>query len=162
MNAETAREFPDSLDGVQVGAVRRQEVEKETATVLFPPLFVETGMVILGVVHNEDDLAVGSRGGAPQLPEKVEEGLRIEAAFLAAKDQPAVAEAKGPKVSDTPARRMMEQNGIFHFRGNPHPATGSVLLEVHLVQRPQVDARISGQPLEFFYAPRVAGGLPGQ
>ena len=45
-----ARELPDSLDGIAVRAVRRQEIEPEMGLLLLPPVLVKTSMVIAGVI----------------------------------------------------------------------------------------------------------------
>jgi hypothetical protein len=44
----------------------------------------------------------------------------------------------------------MQQNRIGIFWGNPHPAAGSALLEVALIQTLQVQSVVVDQRQEFF------------
>lgn len=86
MQTAAPGEFPHSLDRIQFGAVGRQEVQSEAMTgLLFSPAFVETSVVIFGIVGDDDDAAAGSGAGTSEVTEKAEEGFVIEPGFLAAK-----------------------------------------------------------------------------
>jgi hypothetical protein len=50
VEAETARELPDSLDWIEFRALRWKEVEFEWLGHVFPPVLVEPGMVVLRVI----------------------------------------------------------------------------------------------------------------
>ncbi len=63
------------------------------------------------------------------------------------------------------ASRIVSDHGVGNVRWNPHAAAGAVLLEMHLVHRPQINIIRLGQFAEFFYALPGAQGplvrLPG-
>ncbi len=52
MNTKPTPEFPDPLRRVQFRAAGRQEVQAEMFRLLLPPVAVQPGMVISGVVGN--------------------------------------------------------------------------------------------------------------
>ncbi len=52
MQTKATREFPYALGRIQFGAVRRQEIQSETPGSLPPPVPVQPGMVVFGVVGN--------------------------------------------------------------------------------------------------------------
>jgi len=58
--------------------------------------------------------------------------------------------------------RGMKNHGINRLRRNPHPATGTVLLEMAFVGKPDIQVISSGPTLEFFYMRPLPLGLPGQ
>ena len=76
---EFAEEFPDSLDGVEVRAVRREEQQDEAGLLKAAPLGVKRGMVIPGVIDNDDDATAAASAPAPQLTKEGPAGLCIEA-----------------------------------------------------------------------------------
>src|SRR6202022_3049935 len=54
------------------------------------------------------------------------------------------------KISHAASRGRMQQDRVLGFRRNPHLASRTVLLEVHLVGSPEIYSRIHHQRLEFF------------
>jgi hypothetical protein len=53
----------------------------------------------------------------------------------------------------------MKEDGVHHFWGYPHDATGAMLLEMTFVLKPHLKVFVSGEAQEFFY---IAVGLRGQ
>ncbi len=136
VKAPTSSQLPDSLDGIEFGAVRREEVEAEMFGARLPPGSVEAGMVIAGVVGDHDGSAPTTAGGVPQLAQERMTRDGIKGAFLAPEHKPAVADPDGSEVFDALAGRVVKKHGVLHFRGNPHTAPGTVLLEVNFVHGP--------------------------
>ena len=55
VDPELSKELPDALDGIEVGAIRRQEEQDEIGLLQATPFGVEGCMVIPGVVEDDDD-----------------------------------------------------------------------------------------------------------
>jgi hypothetical protein len=56
----------------------------------------------------------------------------------------------GAKVADTFSRWVMQHNGVLAFGRSPHAAPGTMLLEMHFIQRPKVDILGTGKLSDFF------------
>jgi hypothetical protein len=100
-------QLPDALDGVEFWAIGRKKVQGEASLVSFPPLSVETGMVIGGVVGDDDRPATGSPSSLTKL---LQEGLArdgVKAALLAAVDEAPVAKPDGTEVLDALPGRLV-------------------------------------------------------
>ena len=143
METETAREFPNSLDRVEFGAVGREEVERESGQLLLSPGQVQTRTMILGVVADDDDVPASGRAGFTQELQKLPEAFAIEAVRFAAIKELAVSQSHGAEVSDATPGRVMIEDRILDFRRYPHATARTMLLEVYFVQRPQIGGRIS-------------------
>ncbi len=63
----------------------------------------------------------------------------------------AISYADGAEISDALAGGMMVDDRVFDLRRHPHPATRSLLLKVHFVQRPEVYSVVLYQLSQFFY-----------
>lgn len=150
MNASSARELPDSLDGVEVWTVSGQKVQAEPARPLCSPQLVESSMVILGVVGDYDHPSARSPTNPTESFHEIKEGHGVEDVRFPAEEELAVAQPYGGKVSDLATCRMVQQNRVSCFGWHPHPTTGAVLLEVHFVGCPKVHGVVSAQPSEFF------------
>jgi len=147
---ELAEELPDSLDGVEVRAVRREEQQDEAGLLKAAPLGVKSGMVIPGVIDDDDDAAAAAPAPAAQLTKEGPAGLGIEAPLGFGSDQPSISDPDGSKVADEFACRRMATNRVPNFRWNPHAAPAAMLLEMDFVQRPEIDLRVDGESTEFF------------
>src|ERR1039457_1371592 len=93
MDTKTAREFPDALRRVQFRAVGRQEVQTETFRLLLPPVLVESGVVISGVVGNHHHLSIRAGAGGTKLLQELPAGHGVELAGLTTEEELAVAQA---------------------------------------------------------------------
>jgi len=173
MEAQAADEFPDSLDGVKLRAVRREEEQLELGLLFFSPCFVYAGVMISGVIGDNHDAVSGMTGYLPKVAEKAPGGLGVELFRLLLGVELAVAKANGPEIPHRLARRVVQQDWIPDFWRNPHPASRAMLLEMDFIDGPQVYVWIGRQSAEFFYkrlAPRdrhgrsvgvvYAGGIP--
>ena len=93
MNAKPMGEFPNALRGVQFRAVGRQEVQAETFRLLLPPVSVQSGVVISGVVGNHHHLSSRARAGSTKLFQELPAGQGVELARLGPEEELAVAQA---------------------------------------------------------------------
>ena len=57
MQTAAACEFPHTLDHIELRTVRRQVFDHEILRVFLAPRAMEFGMMIAGIVQNEDDLS---------------------------------------------------------------------------------------------------------
>jgi hypothetical protein len=72
----------------------------------------------------------------PQGFHELEEGRRVEFALFPLIQKLTVPKSHGSEVTNVPPRWVMQQYGILLLRRNPHPAPGSMLLEVNLIHGP--------------------------
>src|SRR5688572_17236019 len=113
--------------------------------VLLPPLGMNSGMVIFGVIRDDLHALAGHSAAAFQVLKKFPTGLAVKASRLSAGDQSTIPQTDGPKESHTFAGGMMKTNWIFDFRWYPHAAAGTVLLKVNFVHGPEINVWISCQ-----------------
>ena len=160
MQAKTAGQFPDPLDGIEVGAVRGQVVQREDFGLGLTPRQVKLGMMIFGVVGDDDDAATATTTGGFKVEKERGESLAVKDSGIALDHEPAGAQIHRPEVANALAGGMMEANRVFDLGGDPHPATRAVLLKVDFIQRPEFHLGITRQEAEFFCVPPCAGPVP--
>ena len=156
-----SQELPDPFDRVKLGAVRWEEEQREIGLLGQTPSRVERGVVVAGVVDDDDHAAAGAGTDPTQVAKEGPAGLGVEAAGRRQIAELSVTQAHSPEVADGLAGRSVSAHWVPDFGRNPHAAAASVLLEMNLIQRPQINPRIDGQRLEFFYCRlRCRIGLP--
>src|SRR5271157_2060801 len=106
--------------------------------------------MVLGVVRDHHHATAAADAGLVKLFHKFKKGQTVELVRLPAKLEAPIAQPHGAKISHAVPGGMMPQHRVLGFRRHPHPATGTVLLEVHFVGGPQVYRSIGHQRLEFF------------
>ena len=105
------------------------------------------GVVVTGVVEDDDHLPAG--GAAPQ--KQAEEPLEL----VGVEDRRegvgelAGAQADGAEAGDRLARRRVPRHGVLVLGRHPHAAPAAVPLEVALVLAAQVDVVTRGQETQF-------------
>lgn len=119
-------------------------------------------MMILGIVGNDDDSPPGSAAALAQLPKELPGGHRVKAMVFSRKEKLPIPQTDRAEIADTLARGLVKHHWVVHFRRDPHTGPGTVLLEVHFINRPQIHGGISCQCAEFFYAWLVLAGQPEQ
>lgn len=135
-------------------------MEAEGRSVGVPPLGMEACMVISGVVGDDDHPAAGPGADSAKMAQKLPAGLGVEASLGLGGAQFAVPKADGAKIADALAGWGMNTDRIANFRGNPHPTAAAMLLEVNLIHRPEIHARVAGESTKFFCVrPAKAGRL---
>ena len=142
METEPTGEFPHPLAGIQFGTVRRQEIKGETLGSFLPPVSVQLGMVVFGVVGNDHYPSRRAGADGVKVFQELPTGHGVELARLASEEEFAVAHPDGPKVAHALAGGMMEQHRVLGFGRDPHPAARTVLLKVHFVHSPEINAEI--------------------
>jgi hypothetical protein len=123
VQAAAPDQLPDTLDWVEFGAVGGQKVQTKVICDFLPPSRMQLGMVIAGIVYDDDDLTPGSAAEPFEFAQEIPAGARIEAAFGVRHHQPAVFEANRAKEADAFAGRSMHAERIVHF--GRHPQCGS-------------------------------------
>lgn len=162
VQTESASQLPKSLDGIKVWAVWWKKIQSKTIPMLLSPFLMKSGVVVAGVVRNDQNTPAAFGTDLPETLQERVEGHPIESLFLTVKDEFAVPQTDSSKVADTAPRGMMKQDRIAFFRRHPHATSRSVLLEVDLVRRPEVDLGISCPVCQFFYMPAEPSGQPEQ
>ncbi len=151
--------LPEAFDRIQLWTVGRQGFQSDAFGVALPPGLVEPGVVASGIVQYQHHAPLGRSIGPAELAEEIKEGLGPESLRLAQVQKPAVPQAHGAKIADAPPRGVVQQNRIAVLRRCPHAAARAMLLEVHLIQGPQVNAWVGGEPVQLFLR-RLAGAGP--
>src|ERR1700723_1776595 len=158
MQATTAGKLPRSLDRIEFGTVRGKEIQGKAGGVFFPPLSVQAGVVIRGIVGDDDHPSPSPAAGGAELLEKLKEAGPIEFAGFATKHKAAIPQAHGPEISHALAGGGVQQDRAFDFWRDPHATARAMLLKMDLVDRPKIDAVVPHQTLDFFlYAFCTAG-----
>jgi hypothetical protein len=142
VETKAACELPDSFDGIKFWTVGWEKVQFKTAGVRFPPEPVESGMMIGSVVGNDHHAAARNPTGSAQLPEKLETRLPIKSPSFPPKHKTPVAQTDRAEISDTFAGRRVKQHRILDFWRNPRATTGTILLKMHFIAGPKIDAII--------------------
>jgi hypothetical protein len=151
MNAEFTSQLPDPLNRIELGTIRRQEIQAQFAPVIPQPGLQESGMMISGVIQNDHHLLVGGTM-AKEVFQEFTKGLPVEFVPLLCY-QSAFPQTDGSKHPDLFVCRSMPEDRIFDFDRNPHHISRSVLLKMTLIQTPKVKVISSHEPMNFFYMP---------
>jgi hypothetical protein len=123
---------------------------------------VELGMMVFGVVYNDNNTSTTLITGLPKVFEKRMERHRVKLFLFSLKDQFPVAQAHSPKITHAPTRGMVQHDRLLLLRGHPHKTTRSILLKMNLIGRPQIHPWIRREVSEFFYMPPEVQGWPGR
>jgi hypothetical protein len=92
----------------------------------------------------------GAAAGGAELLEELQEAGSVKFAGLQTEHKPPIPPAHGSEIPHTLAGGGVEQDRVLDFRRNPHAAARAMLLNVHFVGGPKIDAGILHQVLEFF------------
>ena len=79
-------------------------------------LFVQSGMMVLGVIADEHGPAPCRRADTAEIFEEGEEGFAVEPLFLAAKHQLAIPRLDRPEVANTLAHGVVEKRTHMRHR----------------------------------------------
>jgi hypothetical protein len=126
------------------------------------PVEMEGGVMILGIIHDNNDLAPTTSGEPLESTQKVPTGLSVKAALWLKRDQPTVGDSYRAEIADAFASRRVLAGGITNLRKDPHLATIAVLLEMDFVYLPRLDLISARQALEYFLLPPALAGRTGQ
>ena len=148
---KASKELPDALNGIELRAVRGKEKQREVGLLREAPGGMKRGVVVFGVVDDDDHAPAGACAEASQMAQERPAGSGIEVAGRWQRAEFAVAHSDRSEVADALSRWRMDADRIPNFRRNPHTTAAAVLLEVNFIQRPQIDGGIGWQQPEFFY-----------
>ena len=158
MRTEAPGQLPDTFGRIEVGAVRRQEVELNSRSTIGKPRLKNRGMMEACIIHDHDHLSV--RPGVTQKHSQEHlERLGVKRCNRES-DEAAVGRTDGPENGHRLPGRGMKKHGIGIFWRNPHHAPRSVLLKVAFIGEPQINVLSSGQFSEFFYMRLSPPGRP--
>jgi hypothetical protein len=157
VSAKATNQLPDSLDGIELRAVRREKVKAQAMAMLIQPGLEQAGVMPPGVVENYDHL-FPSPQLAQDLLQEDEKGLGTELLGSLGYQSP-VADANGPKDTDTFPGRCMENHRVSILWRHPHGAPRTMLTEVAFILAPQIKIVSSGKTAQFFY---ISAGPRGQ
>ena len=93
METATTRQLPRTLRRIQLGTVRRQEVQGEALGDLLPPFPVKSGVVVFRIVGNHHHPSSGASAGCPKVFQELSAGDGVELAPLSPEKESAVAQA---------------------------------------------------------------------
>src|SRR5208282_5126539 len=142
MYTKPTRELPDALRGVQFRTVGRQEVQAETFRRLLPPIAVQSGVVVSGVVSNHHHLSSRASAGGTKFFQELPAGHGVELARLTPEEELAVAEADRSLVAHALPGRLVKQHRVLGFGRDPQATARTVLLKMHFVHGPEINRGI--------------------
>ena len=66
VNPEVTQEFPDALDRIEFGTVRGKEEQNEARLLFDPPVPMEVGVMVFGVVDDDDNAVARAASDIPK------------------------------------------------------------------------------------------------
>lgn len=150
MQAISTQKLPHSLYGIQVRTVGWQKVEQEMLGMIFPPLLVKFGMMITGIVRDQYHFAPCRVAFFKKQLHIVVKAFGIKLLGLPLVHKHAIPQPHSSKIPHAFSARKMSKDRVFDLRRDPHQTSRPVLLEMDLIQRPEIDPLITAQDSEFF------------
>lgn len=120
---------------------------------------MQAGVVIGGIVGDDHNPFPGPATGGAELLEKLNEAGPIEFSGFQTEYKAAIPQTHGPEIPYTLAGWGVQEDWVLDFWRDPHAAARAMLLKVHLVGRPKIDAVVPHQVLEFFLCAFCNAGL---
>jgi hypothetical protein len=123
---------------------------------------VELGMMVSGIVYNDDYASTASRTGLPKAFEKRMGRHGVKLFLLSLENQFSIVQTDSSKIPHALTSGVVQQHRVLVLRRDPHQTTRSILLKMDFIARPQINLRIGGEPPEFFYMPPELQDRPGR
>lgn len=160
MSAKSAGELPHPFHGIQIRTVCGKEIKPQKISMVMQPRSKVTSMMPSSVIQNDKHQLVSS--AMPQkLFQKRKKGHRVKPILKTCGETP-VMDADRSKHSDAFARRRMQNKWVHILRRHPHNTTGSVLLKMAFILKPQINVISPCETQEFFYMRVAPLGLLAQ
>ena len=160
MGANPAGEFPHPLNGIQIRAVWGKEIKPKDISMVVQPRSKITSMMPSRIIQNDNHPFVSS--AMPQkLFQERKKSHRVKPVLKTCDEAP-VMDAYRSKHSDAFARRRVQNERVHILGWYPHNATGSVLLEMAFILKPQINVVSPCETQEFFYMRVAPPGLLSQ
>jgi hypothetical protein len=123
---------------------------------------MELGMMVSGIVDNDDYASTASRTALPKVFEKRMARHGVKLSFLSLENQFSIAQTDSSKIAHALTSGMVQQDRVLILRRYPHQTTRSILLKMDFIGRPQIDFRIGCELSKFFYMPPEVQDQTGQ
>ena len=150
VNPKPAQQFPNAFDRIELRAVGGKKQKREIRFLRLTPRRMEYGVVISGIVDNDDNASPRPSTDVTQMAEEPPTGLRIEVSGRWQSAQFAISQSYCPEVADAFSGGSVNAHRVLNLRRYPHAAAAPVLVEMHFIQRPQIHAGIGGENVESF------------
>lgn len=118
VGADSARQFPDTLYGVQLGTVGREKIQDQLLAMIPQPRVQESGMMPCGVIYNHDHPSP-LPPMTQQLDQEGQKRLRFEFGF-ATNDQSSAFGMNGPVQTHRFPSGRVQDHRIDVFGRDPH------------------------------------------
>jgi hypothetical protein len=153
MGANPAGEFPYPLNGIQIRTVWWKKIKPKDFSMVVQPRSKITSMMPSCIIQNDKHKFVSS--AMPQkLFQERKKGHCVKPVLKTCGETP-VMKADRAEHSDAFASRCMQNKRVHILRRHPHNTTGSVLLKMAFILKPQINVVSPCETQEFFYM-RVA------
>ena len=119
--------------GFQIRAVRGQVIELKLPFMRLTPSAVKLGVVVSGIVGNDDHAAPALVSTALDQAQESPDRHRIKTVGFAREEELAVPKAHRAEIAHALSGGVVQQHGVFDFGRHPHAAARAVLLEAHLI-----------------------------
>lgn len=126
------------------------------------PISMELGMVVSGIIYNDDYMPSALKISLTKVFKKHMERHGVKLFLLSLKNHFSIAETNSSKIAYTPTSGMVQQYRVPFLWRYPHQTTRPILLKMDLIGRPQVYSRIGYVLSEFFYMPPEVQDWPGR
>jgi hypothetical protein len=144
------RELPGTFDRVEFRAVGRHKQPSKPLPVRVAPFFVQAGMMVPNIIHNQHHPAPGMARDPAKLFQKREECLGVETLFFTTAHELPIPDAHGVKITDPVPGGMMKHDRVLDLQRYPHPTGRTVLFESDLIDGPKIHHFIPGQDVKLF------------
>ena len=108
-------------------------------------------MMIFSIVYNDNNTPPASRTDLSEVFEKPIKRHGVKLILFSLESQFPIAQTDSSEIAHALTSGMMQQYGVLLLRRDPHHTTGSILLKMDFIYRPQINFRIGYVPAEFFY-----------
>lgn len=120
VNASSSQKLPYSLYGIELRTVRRKKIKAEVFRDLFPPLLVKFGVVVAGIVGNDNDLTSRSLAAFLEFAKEIPTSLGVKVSVRFGHNKFSVSKSYSSEIADAFSGRCMSDDGVFEFWWNPH------------------------------------------
>ena len=119
METKPTRQFPDPLDGIQIGTIGREIIQTEIGCLGLSPGFVHFRMMEPGIVRDDYDALASASAPLPKELQEIPEALPVKSLRLSSINEAPVTQAHRPKISDALARGVVQEDRVL-FSGGTH------------------------------------------
>jgi len=122
MQAQPPHKLPETLDGIELRTVGREKIQGEALGALLPPVLVEDGVMVPGIVCDGDHAVTALGAEMPEISHELPKRHGVEPLFLPTEGELPVTQADGAEVANALPAGMMQHDRIRCFGWHPHAA----------------------------------------